>query len=280
MNYSQLFQYAKSEIKQVPLEYGDLDSHVFKMFEGVLHMPKQEILIHWNQEIPSQSLEKIDQILGLRLGGMPLQYVVGHEFFYNLKFSVGPGVLIPRPETECIVEYILSHFENTAVKIAELGSGSGNIAISILKERSNWLWDGYEINPESIPYLEQNLKEHKISNFKLHSGDFFELTKGLQDFDLVISNPPYIESPAILTLSQEVQKEPRLALDGGESGLDCIVKLIAHGQQILKKAGYLIFEIDPSQARTVQEILAQYSFTSCVIYKDYSGQDRFVVGKR
>lgn len=89
MNYSQLFQYAKSEIKQVPLEYGDLDSHVFKMFEGVLHMPKQEILIHWNQEIPSQSLEKIDQILGLRLGGMPLQYVVGHEFFYNLKFSVG-----------------------------------------------------------------------------------------------------------------------------------------------------------------------------------------------
>jgi release factor glutamine methyltransferase len=71
-----------------------------------------------------------------------------------------------------------------------------------------------------------------------------------------------------------------LALDGGESGLDCIVKLIAHGQQILKKAGYLIFEIDPSQARTVQEILAQYSFTSCVIYKDYSGQDRFVVGKR
>lgn len=280
MNYSQLFQFAKTEIKQVPLEYGDLDSHVFKLFEGVLHIQKQEILINWDQEIPAQSLQKIEQTLEKRLKGMPLQYVVGYEFFYNLKFLVGPGVLIPRPETECIVEYILSHFENTSIKIAELGSGSGNIAISILKERSQWLWDGFELNPESIPYLEKNLKEHAISNFKLHRGDFFELTQNSQGYDVVISNPPYIETQTIQTLSQEVQKEPFLALDGGQMGLECIVRLVDSAQKILKKTGYLIFEIDPSQAKAIQEILAKKSFASCLIYKDYSGQDRFVVGKR
>ena len=221
MTFVEFAKWGATELSRHALEYGDPLQHMQLLIEEVTGKSRDYFLAHSHEPVDPKVLEELSKVLKRRLQGEPLQYIVGRAWFWKHAFQVGPGVLIPRKETEHIVEFLLSRNQDAEVVVAELGSGSGNLPISILVERPQWVWHGFEKNPASVPFLEMNLEKYGHlfgkNQFILHEGDFFTGAKKLKNLDYVVANPPYIPSSEISNLSKEVQCEPRLALDGGES---------------------------------------------------------------
>jgi release factor glutamine methyltransferase len=180
------------------------------------------------------------------------------------------------------VETLLRKEFREKVRIAELGGGSGCIGISILQERPQWEWHAFELNPDSLRYLEENRKQNlpKEAAYHIHAGDFFELAPALAPFDWIVSNPPYVPGPDWDTLSREVRHEPRLALDAGPEGLDCLNRLVPVGYELLSTEGGFISEIESRQAVAVEALLNQSQFQEAEILKDWAGLDRIAFGRK
>lgn len=278
MTLAQYLAQKKLEFADSGCEYGDLDSHLQKIVEGALGWSAVKIFAESQTELAQADQEKIERIVQLRLEGEPLQYILGEAWFWKSRFIVGPGVLIPRPETELLVERCLG-IPAEAMKVAELGAGSGNIGMSVLLERPQWEWHAFELSSRTAKYTRQNQAAllNSTHRYHLHEGNFFELAHQYGPYDLLISNPPYIAHSELATLSTEVQNEPRLALDGGADGIDFIQKLIATAPTLLKPGGHLILEIGSDQKESTLK-LAHARFPDAQVYPDFAGHPRFLVG--
>jgi len=247
------------------------------------------ILYKDNPQIRDNALSLIETFLQRRAKREPLHYILGYTEFHGLKIHVGPGVLIPRPETELLVEEAISKItklktQNSKLRILDLCTGSGCIALALAKVFPDAEIYGTDTSGEAIQYAEENAKNNGIKNVTFLKGSLFEpLTKKLTSrishlaFDLIISNPPYIKKGDIITLQPEVRDwEPVEALNGGEDGLDYYRGIIREAKNYLKMDGVLMFEIGSDQAEAVKEAARGAGFENIFLKKDYAGIDRIV----
>lgn len=228
-------------------------------------------------EVSEETLKFAEESLKRRIQGEPLQYIKGECEFYGLEFKVGSGVLIPRADTETLVEETLKVASGSA-KIADLCSGSGCIAIALKKHIPTAEIYAYEISENALKYLEENAKQNG-AEIKIIKADVTEKQKET-DFDIIVSNPPYLTQSDMNALQKEVTFEPSSALFGGADGLDFYRKITQVWSDKIKQNGYLIFEIGINQENDVAKIMENGGFYDIKFSKDINGIIRTVSGKR
>lgn len=279
MRYREYLVTGKARLESARLECADPLLHMKQILEAALGIDSSELIQRWEETLADVDRAKVEALLARRLTGEPFQYIVGYEDFWNNRFAVGPGVLIPRPETERLVELALERLPKSPIDIAELGAGSGIIGISLLAERP-WRWNAWENNPATLPYLKKNLALLPAgARYTLREDDYFEGIGKLPPMDWWISNPPYVPRAEIPRLSREVRHEPAQALDGGLTGLECLARMIELAPSRLKSGGGILLEIGSDQGPMVLELLKKSGFQKASIEKDLAGRDRVAYGR-
>lgn len=225
-----------------------------------------------------EEMLKILNAVSLRLENMPLGYIFGKTNFFGYDFVVSKSVLIPRLDTEILVERVINDLknENKSVSILDIGTGSGAIAV-VLKKETKSIVTAVDVSEDALEIAVQNAKNND-AEIEFVKSDLFE---NLSDrkFDIIVSNPPYIETEVINNLSEDVKNfEPHLALDGGEDGLDFYRKIIKSAPNYLNRNGKLYFEIGYNQAEAVSNLMKE-RFKNIEVLKDYEGNDRVVLGE-
>jgi len=262
-----------------------------------LHIDKSK-LYTGSFEISEDTSKQIDALTSRRAEGEPLQYIIGHVDFYGLRINVGRGVLIPRPETELLVEEAIKLLKETpplpplskggqrGVKILDLCTGSGCIAIALAKHFTDADVYGIDKSDIAIRYASRNATENNIKNVHFIKGDLFEPVTAhcslftVHCFDCIVSNPPYIKTADIQGLQREIKDyEPVEALDGGEDGLYFYRRIFKDASQSLKETGIIILEIGHDQADDVGKIAMNAGFKNVTFIKDYAGIKRILVGR-
>ena len=242
---------------------------------------KREYLITNNEIIISKKImEKYDMAIKRRIKREPIAYITGKKEFWSEDFIVNHDILIPRPETELLIYKIISFFKNKTINILDIGTGSGCILLSILKELNSSRGTGIDISPKAIRMAKINSKNLNLinrSNFKV-----FDLSKfSIGKYDLIVSNPPYIPSKDIKNLSKDIiNYEPKTAIDGGFDGLDLIKKVIYKSNHLLKKHGLLAIEIGFNQYHKVSGILRRSRFREIAKEYDYNRNVRCIISTR
>lgn len=283
MKYSDLAQLGKRRLSKASIQCADPLLHMKQIMQHILEVDAARLALWWEEEISDPAfLDKVESFLKRREAGEPFQYIVGEEWFWQSCFSVGPGVFIPRKETEILVETLFESVSGDFVKVGELGAGSGNIGLTVLQERPSWEWHAFELNPQTLPYLEKNRAAllAPASVYRVHSGDFFERAVEFAPYDGMVSNPPYIRDEDMQRLPVEVRHEPELALRGGVEGLELIDRWIGVLPRLLKNDGWFITEIDFRQADALQQKLSAAGFRDIKIVDDYSHLPRVVFARR
>lgn len=222
---------------------------------------------------------KLERAVTRRLAHEPIAYITGHKEFWSLDFEVGPGVLIPRPETETLVEEALKAFpdKNAPLNVLDLGTGSGAIIVAFLSERPNARGLGIERSQEAMIWARRNVANHKMQSRLALQGDDW-LILGAGQFEVIFSNPPYIESGVIPTLDPDVRDyEPRAALDGGRDGLDAYRGLAPMIAARLTTGGRAFLEIGRGQEQKVPRILSASGLETVRIAPDLAGIPRGVI---
>lgn len=253
-----------------------VDSPAFEvsvLMEDLLSLPRRPEFSVPERELSSEEEEKLFSAAEKRAGGYPLQYIIGNWEFFGRKFFVGEGVLIPRPETELLCEFVLKHYSRSMPpKIIDLCSGSGCIAITLAKELSGADVTAVELFEEAFEYLERN---------NIFHGNAVKTVKGdalapFGNFDCIVSNPPYITGEEMKELQTEVTFEPKTALFGGTDGLDFYRAIAKNWYPNLNEGGIIAFEIGDTQGKSVSEILSENGYKNPEVIKDYEGRDRVV----
>ena len=254
----------------------DFRNKLFIIIRKVLGYSKEYSIAHDNESIELDKCELIETYVNKIIEGVPVQYLVNEQEFYGQKFYVNENVLIPQPDTELLVEEALNIIKD-GEKVLDLCTGSGAIGVTIACKTKAIVYAS-DVSKEALEVAKINSERLANGKVTLIESDLFEKIEGL--FDVIVSNPPYIESDVIKTLSKEVQNEPILALDGGEDGLFFYKKIIKDSLKFLKKDGYLLLEIGYNQKEDVKSIFHKNGYTEVYSKKDYSDNDRIVVGKR
>lgn len=237
-------------------------------------------LYRGDRELSGEEESALSSLAARRAGGEPLQYLLGSVEFYGLRIHVGRGVLIPRPETELLVEEMVRLLTDRRppFSILDLCTGSGCIALALAKRFPEAEVYGTDASEAAMVYAVQNARENTVTNVRFLLGDLFGPVRGMR-FDCIISNPPYVTREEIRTLQREVRDfEPVEALDGGPDGLD-FYRLISKGApRHLRENGVLALEIGYGQAGEVERIIRQVAFKEITIRKDFSGIERIITG--
>lgn len=228
------------------------------------------------QMLSAERQAAVNTAVARRIGGEPLQYVLGHWDFWDMTLSVGRGVLIPRPETELLCEVAAAHIVNDA-DVLDLCAGSGCVGLGIVRQRPSARLTFGELSEEALVYLRKNAAVY-APQARIWQTDVLQGPKNDERFDVIVSNPPYIETAQLSTLQREVQREPRMALDGGEDGLRFYRCLARDWTATLKEGGLLAVEVGIGQASLVAELWEEAGLTSVKIHRDAFGIDRVVAG--
>ncbi len=232
------------------------------------------------QEVADDVVTHFHSLLSKRRENYPVAYLVGSKEFWSLELKVDRNTLIPRPETECLVEAALEIIpEHQSYDILDMGTGSGAIALAIARERPHINVLAIDISVETLANARDNAHEHDIRNVEFRRSDWFSEVQGLQ-FDMIISNPPYVESSDIGFISGDIRYEPRLALDGGQHGMRAIMHLIPASRNFLRPMGHLILEHGYQQAGEVQALFNTSHYREVYTGQDYAGLDRLSKARR
>ncbi|MDI6864570.1 peptide chain release factor N(5)-glutamine methyltransferase [Thermodesulfovibrio yellowstonii] len=236
-----------------------------------------------NPEITSEQAHTIKSLIERRLKKEPLQYILGECYFYNIKIKVGRGVLIPRPETEILVEQVLERKKliiNTGNRILDLCTGSGCIALAIGKNVPEFQIFGIDKSEKAVKYATENKSLNNIKNVIFLVGDMFNPFKE-KIFACITANPPYVKTDEISKLQPEIKNyEPLEALNGGEDGLNFYRKIIENAEKYLLNSGLIFLEIGQGQAKAVQNIALMSGFNVIEVVKDIAGIDRVMILKK
>ena len=256
-----------------------LDSEI--LMAKTIKKDRSYILLNSDKVLKKNDLNFFFRLIEQRSSGSPVAYLTNKKFFWNSEFFVTNDALIPRPDTELIIENVLnSTKQKKKINILEIGIGSGCILLSILKERKNFYGTGIDISKKCINISKINAAKLKVnSRLKLYKSDVDKFNLG--KYDLVVSNPPYIKTFDLKYLERDVAKfEPRLALNGGLDGLSEIRKVIKKTSELIKKNGKFILEIGFDQKNKVIEILNRKGFYINSIQKDLANNDRCIVSTK
>ncbi len=249
------------------------------LMQYILNKPRQYMLIHDNEELTNKQEKAYLENIEKMIKGVPLQHITHSQEFMKMNFYVNENVLIPRPDTEILVEEVINIDKKTnAKKILDLCTGSGAIAISLAKYIENSQITAVDISEEALRIAKLNAVNNNVEDkITFVKSDLFEnIVK--EKYDIIVSNPPYIKKDFMKKLDKEVQQEPYIALDGGYDGLDFYRKIISEGYQYLKFKGYLCMEIGYDQKQEVFDIIkSQEKYSNTYSKIDLGGNDRIVV---
>lgn len=249
---------------------------------NVLNIERSFLKAHPEITLNTEQSIEFDRLLFRRKQHEPIAYLIGKKNFWDLNLLVTKDVLIPRSETELLVEKALEIIPtNSCANILELGTGSGAISLSLAKNRKNIIITATDISLAALNIAKSNAKNLNINNVNFVCCNWFDAISKLDcKFDLIISNPPYIGVNEINACNQEIFYEPKLALFSGNNGLECLEKIIFSSSKFLKNHGYLLLEHGFNQAKQLAHLLQLAGFYEIQSFKDLSGIDRIVVAKK
>lgn len=255
----------------------DADATMRLLFEEAFGIRPVEYLLNPEQRMSAAEQERFETYMRCLLNWEPLAYILGTAWFMGLSFSVNPGVLIPRQDTECLVEWILQDLTESQEELADICTGSGCIVESLLHYSPRLKAVGTDISPQALEVAERNAQMlHVEDRLELYQGDLLEALPRGRVFDRIVSNPPYIDREAMEELPLNVRREPELALYGGEDGLDFYRRIALQATGYLKPEGKLYFEIGYDQGYTVPRILQDLGYRDIQVRKDLAGRDRMI----
>lgn len=275
MIYRELYETGRKALEAAGIEEAALDARL--LLEYVCHTNRNDLLVHGERPVESEQSEQYLGYIGQREQRIPLQHITGVQEFMGLTFKVNEHVLIPRQDTEILVEEVMRDLHD-GMRILDMCTGSGCILISLMHYSNGCEGVGADISEKALEVATENAKillgDKQISF--CHS-DLFENVTG--KYDVMVSNPPYIRSEVIPTLMPEVKDhEPMGALDGTEDGLFFYRKIVADSREHLVRGGKLYFEIGHDQALAVSDLMQNAGFVEVEVVKDYAGLDRVVYG--
>lgn len=279
MTVREILQYGKHALEDSRNEYAKYESRV--LLEEVLGIKYMQMLVNPDASVSSEAENRYKEMLEKRRQHYPLQYILGYAHFMDYTFIVNEHVLIPRNDTEVLVETVdqllnSKAFESRSVSLLDLCCGSGCIGISLKLYHDNVNLALCDISKDALEVASWNLKKYQLDAALLES-DLFTNVK--EQYSIIVCNPPYIERDVIPTLMPEVKDyEPMQALDGGVSGLDFYQAILADVHQYLNRDGYLFFEIGYNQGQAVSGLMKNAGFCDVCVKKDYAGLDRIVYG--
>ena len=271
MKIKEIQKIANDELKNIK----EANLKIRILFSKVLNIPKEFLLANSEDEIDDNQKEKILEGIKKINDNIPIQYIVNEQEFMGLKFFVDENVLIPQPDTEILVEQIINKYKDRKIKILDLCTGSGCIAISLKHYLPQAEIFASDISKKALDIAQNNAKQNNTEINFINS----DLFQNIQDeFDIIVSNPPYIKTDIIKTLDNEVQNEPIIALDGGNDGLDFYKKILKEAYNYLKDEGKLYLEIGYDQKEDLINLYKndkRYKNIECI--KDLANNDRVII---
>ena len=276
MNINSAIHQGSKILKNKLISNSRLDSEI--LMAKTIKKDRNYILLNSNDIISRNELNNFYDLIEQRSLGNPIAYLINKKFFWNSEFFIKDGVLIPRPDTELLVENVLNITkQNNKIKILDIGVGSGCILLSILKERQNFYGTGLDLSKKCIDITRINANNLGLSpRLKLYKSDVDKFNIG--KYDLIVSNPPYIKKNNIKYLERDIAEfEPRLALDGGLDGLSEIRKVVKKTSKLIRKNGKFVLEIGFDQKNKVISLLKKEGFYINSINKDLANNDRCIV---
>jgi release factor glutamine methyltransferase len=242
------------------------------------------LITHWDDEAEPSAQSAYNDLVARRQTGEPIQYITGASEFFGLPFSVGPGVLIPRPETEHLVEEVIrlaALFDKADLRIADIGTGSGIIAVAVAHALPQAHISAIDSSAQALAIAKENAEQNQLADrIAFFEGDLLAPLAG-QSFDIIASNPPYIPTTDSESLSIEVREhEPHSALFAGNDGLDIYRRLIPDARELLTPGGWLVLEIGYGQQQAIEELLTAHRYSDIHFIADYQGIPRVVSARR
>jgi release factor glutamine methyltransferase len=281
MKVRELYNQTVTRLRQADIPDGAIEAELLLRFQ--LDLDRVGLFMA-DQELDNEKLASFELLLSRRLSREPLSYITGEKEFWSLSFEVSPAVLIPRPETELLIEITLSLIELPSQfkgRILDLGTGSGIIPIVLSRELPGAELVSIDLSPEALRLAARNLKKHGVADrVSLLNGNWFEPLASGEIFDLIVSNPPYVADRVRGDLQPELDFEPGMALYAGEDGMQAYRSLIPNCREYMRRGGYAIFEIGADQSAKIEAAFNDSPGLELVeIVKDLSGLSRVAVAK-
>ena len=275
MNRREAYEFGIKTLTEAGI--GEAKSDTLLLLEGICHVTRNDVLVHGEVELDEELAEVFKDALQKRCTHIPLQHITGVQNFMGLDFMVNEHVLIPRFDTEILVEEVMK-FLHDGFSILDMCTGSGCILLSLLKYSNDCQGLGVDISTDALAVANTNKEKFGIEASFIESNLFEQVT---EKYDIIVSNPPYIRSDVIPTLMEEVREhEPILALDGTEDGLFFYRKIVKESPDYLNGGGMLFFEIGYDQAEDVSRLMEEAGYKDVTVVKDFAGLDRVVYGRR
>ena len=275
MNAFEVIKIGSNLLKENKIPTHILDSEI--LLSNILGRSREQILVNLDQKISDKNVLIFKEYCKRRSKNEPIAYITGEKEFWSKKFYVSKDTLIPRPETELMVDKLSNLFFGKEISILDIGTGSGCIILSLLKNLKKSSGTGIDISKNAVLIANKNAERLKLTNRVKFLNKSFE-NFFHKKFDLIVSNPPYIKSKDIKNLSEDIKRyEPRMALDGGNDGLDLIKKVIYKTRNNLKIKGMLALEIGNEQIKKVSKILIDNAFRIEHVIKDYKNNVRCII---
>ena len=285
MKIKDILKNAIENLKQSGIEEASLKAKI--LLSHILGITKEKLIINGENEINDKISKLYLEKIELLKNHEAIQYIINNQEFMGFDFYVDNNVLIPQPDTENLVEEVLTiinslkkEFKEKNMYVLDLCTGSGAIAISLSKilDSNRILVYGSDISDKALKIAEENAMQN-CSKVVFLKSDIFKNINESYKFDIIVSNPPYIETKTIEGLSEEVRKEPHIALDGGEDGLYFYKQIINNAKKYLNPNGYLAFEIGYNQKKLVEDLLEKNGYKNIYSKKDLSGNDRVIIAQ-
>lgn len=274
MEYAALYRMGEDKLRYAGIEEASLDARL--LLEEVCGTDRNTLLVHGDKEVTEEQRECYVNYITQRCRHIPLQHILGYQEFMGLRFAVSPAVLIPRQDTETLVEEVM-RFLHDGMHILDMCTGSGCILLSLLKYSNDCVGVGCDLSADALKVAAENAAALGIEAEFLQS-NLFEEIKGR--FEVIVSNPPYIKSGSIKELMEEVREhDPMMALDGGGDGLFFYRKIVASARDYLYPGGMLFFEIGCDQADEVSGLMQDAGYKDITVCKDLAGLNRVVSGR-
>ena len=279
MNIRNALKEGREKLQMSNINSSLLDSEI--LISKAIRKDRKFVILNLDQEIKKKNYDYFYELINERARGKPIAYLIGKKDFWKYEFIINENVLVPRPDTEIIVDKVLKIFKNKSkINFLDIGVGSGCILLSILREKKNFMGTGIDLSKESLEICKINADKLGVKNrTKLIKSDIDNFVYG--KYDLIISNPPYIKKLDLKYLEKDIINfEPKIALDGGLEGISEIRKVINKSSELIKIGGKLILEIAFDQKKEVLKLLKNKGFYINKVLKDLAKNDRCIISTK